>query len=150
VGVSVDDHSSTVTASRRLTNDVRLGPLTESLEKFVVDALLHVNTRTSTAALAVVIKDTEVDPRDSVVDVGVVKDDVGRLATKLKGDLLEVGSSSSLHDLATNDGRTSESDLVDIHVGGNGSTSDLSEPADHIDDTSREASFLDELCGVKT
>jgi len=77
--------------------------------------------------LAVVVEDSEIDPRDSVINVGVVKDNVWRLATKLKGDLLEVGSSSSLHDLATNDGRTSESDLVNVHVRRDGSTSDLAE-----------------------
>ena len=119
--------SGTITASRRLTNNVRLGPLAEPLQELVIDTLLDVNTRSSTAALAVVVEDSEIDPRDSVINVGVVKDNVWRLATKLKGDLLEVGSSSSLHDLATNDGRTSESDLVNVHVRRDGSTSDLAE-----------------------
>jgi len=60
----------------RVTNNVLGGSLLESLDELVINALLDVNSRASAAALAVVEEDTEVDPRDSVVDVSIVEDDV--------------------------------------------------------------------------
>jgi hypothetical protein len=66
--------------------------------------------------------------------------------TMLEGDLLQVGRGGGLEDCATNDGGTGESDLVDVHVRGEGGTSDLTETGDDVDDTRGEASFLDE-CG---
>lgn len=128
-----------------VADDVLLRPLLEALDELVVDALLHVDTRASTAALAVVEEDTEVDPRDGVVNVGVLEDDVRRLATELKGDLLQVRASGSLEDLATDNGRASEGDLVDVHVRGDGRTGDLTKTGEDVDDTWREAGLLDEL-----
>lgn len=87
-----------------VTNDVLGSPLPEPLNELVIDALLHVDTRTSTAALAVIVEDTKVDPGDGVVNVGVVEDNVGGLATELEGDLLEVGTGCGLHNLTTNNG----------------------------------------------
>jgi hypothetical protein len=48
--------------SEGVANNVLLCALLELLDELVVDALLDVHTRTSTAALAVVEEDTEVDP----------------------------------------------------------------------------------------
>lgn len=124
---------------------VLLSSLLESSKELVVDALLDVDTGTSTAALAVVVVDTEVDPRDSLLNVGIIEDDVGGLATKLEGDLLQVGGGSSLHDLSADDGGTSEGDLVDVHVGGKGSTGSLTEARDKVENTSGEASLLNVL-----
>jgi hypothetical protein len=45
-----------------VTDDVLLSTLLEALDELLVDALLHVNSRTSTAALSVVEEDTKVDP----------------------------------------------------------------------------------------
>lgn len=128
-----------------VTNLVGLSTLLESLEELVVDFLLHEDAGTSTAALAVVVIDTKVDPLDSGIDIGVLEDDVGRLATELEGDLLEVGRSSGLHNGATDQGGASESNLVNIHVRGNSSTSDLSETVDQVEDACGETSLLDEL-----
>lgn len=89
-------------------------------------------------------EDTKVDPRDGVVNVGIVEDNVGRLATELEGDLLQVAASSGLHDLSSDEGGASEGNLVNIHVCRKGGTSDLSESRNDVDDTGREASFLDE------
>lgn len=126
---------------------VGLGALLEAGDELVVDALLHVDAGAGAAALAVVEEDTEVDPRDGVVDVGVVEDNVGRLASELKGDLLEVGVGGGLEDLATDKGGAGEGDLVDVHVRGEGGTSGLSETGDDVDDSGREASLLDQLGG---
>lgn len=130
-----------------VANNVLRRPLLELLDELVVDALLHVDAGTGTAALAMVEEDTEVDPRDGVVNVGVLKDDVWRLATKLKSDLLQVGASSGLHDLATDNSRASERDLVDVHVRGNGGTSDLTETRDDVDNTWWETGLLDQAGG---
>lgn len=126
---------------------VGLGALLEAGDELVVDALLHVDAGAGAAALAVVEEDTKVDPRDGVVNVGVVEDDVGRLASKLEGDLLQVGVGSGLEDLATDKGGAGEGDLVDIHVRGESGTGSLSEAGDDVDDSGREASLLDELGG---
>ena len=123
--------------------------LLEALDKLVVNALLNVDTATGTAALAVVEENTKVDPGNGIVNVGVVKDDVGALATKLEGDLLQVGACCSLHDLTADDGGASEGNLVNVHVRGNGGTGGLTKAGDDVDDTRREASLLDELCGVE-
>jgi hypothetical protein len=129
-----------------IADDVLLCALLELLDEVVVDALLDIDTSTGAAGLAVVEEDTKVDPRDGVVNVGILEDDVGRLATELEGDLLQVGGGGGLEDCAADDGGTSEGDLVDVHVRGESGTSDLTEAGDDVDDTRREASFLDE-CG---
>lgn len=59
-----------------VTNDVLGSTFSEARQEFVVDALLDVDTRTGAAALAVVEEDTKVDPRDGVVNVGILKDNV--------------------------------------------------------------------------
>lgn len=130
-----------------VANDVLEGALLEASQELVVDALLDVDTGAGAAALAVVEEDTEIDPGDGVVDIGVLEDDVGRLAAELESNLLQVGTSSRLEDLTANDGRTSEGDLVNVHVRGNGLTSDLAETRDDVDDTRREASLLDQAGG---
>lgn len=134
----------------RITDNVLLCSLLEPLDELVVDTLLNVDSATSTAALAVVEEDTKVDPRDGVVNVGVIEDNVGGLATKFEGDLLQVAASSGLHDLATDEGGTGEGDLVDIHVGGNGCTTDLTETSNDVDNTWWETSLLDERGGDVT
>lgn len=53
---------------------------------------------------------------DSFLEVGVLKDNVGALTTKLKCDLLDVGLGSLLHDLSADGRGTSESNLVDGRV----------------------------------
>lgn len=129
----------------RVTDLVLLSSLFEGSEELVIDAFLDKYTGTSTAALAVVVVDTEVDPVDGLLNISVVKDDVGRLATKLKGDLLEVRGSSGLHDLSANDSRTSKCDLVNVHVSREGSTGSLAEARNKVENTGRETSLLDEL-----
>lgn len=52
------------------------GTLLESLNKLVVDTGLNVDTGTSTAALAVVEENTKVDPRDGIINIGIVEDNV--------------------------------------------------------------------------
>lgn len=126
------------------------GTLLEASDEFVVDLLVDQDTRTGAAALAVVEEDTKVGPRDSVVNVGIVEDNVGRLATQLESDLLQVTLGSGLQDHTANDGRTSEGNLVDVHVVGDGVTGHTTETRDDVDNTGGEASLLNEFTHVQT
>lgn len=81
---------------------------------------------------------TERSPRDGLVEVGVVVNDVGRLSSELEGDTLQVGLGSSGHDLATDRGRTGESDLLDLEVRRDGGTDSVSVTSDDVDDTGRK------------
>lgn len=126
------------------------GTLPEASDELVVDALLDQQPRAGTAALAVVEEDTKVGPRDGVVNVSILEDDVGGLATQLEGDLLEVALGRGLEDGTADHGGTGEGDLVNVHVAGDGSTSDTTETGDDVDHTRGEASLLDELTGVQT
>jgi len=126
------------------------GTLLEASDELVVNALLDQQARTGAAALAVVEEDTEVSPGDSVVDIGVLEDNVGGLATELKSNLLQVRLGSGLQDHTANESGTSEGDLVDVHVAGDGGTGDTAETGDDVNDTGREASLDNKLGGVKT
>lgn len=119
--------------------------LLEAGKELVVDALLDVDTRTSAAALTVVEEDTLVGPLDGLVEVGIVKDDVGRLATELEGDLLEVALGSGLHDHTTDGSAAGEGNLADLGVAGEGITSNGTVASDDVDNTWGEASLDDEL-----
>jgi len=91
----------------------------------------------------VVEEDTESGPLDSRLEISILEDDVGRLSSQLEGDLLQVGRSSSLHDLSTNRSRSSEGDLSDLGVLGDGRTDDGSISVDDVDNTLRKS--LDQL-----
>lgn len=121
------------------------GALLEGLEELVVDALLDEDAGAGAAALAVVEVDAKVDPGDGLLNVGVVKHNIGGLAAQLKGDLLEVGGGGGLHDGAADNGGAGEGDLVNVHVGGNGGTGRLTEAGEKVEDTRGEASLLDVL-----
>jgi len=130
-----------------VTDSVLGSTLPEPLKELVVNLLLDVDTRTSAAALSVVEVDTKVDPVDSLIDVGIGKNNVRALATELEGNLLQVGASSRLHDLATDNSGTSEGNLVNAHVSGHGGTGDLTETGNDVDHTRGKASLLDQCTG---
>ena len=136
--------------SEWVTDFVGLRPLLKLLNELVIDALLDVDSRASTAALAVIEEDTKVDPRDGVLDVGIVEDDVRTLAAKFKRDLLQVRASGGLHDLAANDGAAGEGNFIYVHMGGQGGTGDLAEPGEDVDDTRRETSLFREFGCVES
>ena len=54
------------------------------------------------------------DPGNGLVQIGIVKDDGGTLASEFEGDLLQVGLGGSLHDLTANESATSEGNLYVI------------------------------------
>lgn len=133
-----------------IANDILRRSLLELLDELVVDAFLDVDSRSGTAALAVVEEDAKVHPGDGVVDIRVVEDDVRALAAQLQGDLLQVRSRGRLHDLTAHDGAAGEGDLVDIHVRGDGRTGDLTEPGENVDDARWETGLFDKIAHVES
>ena len=55
-----------------------------------------------------------------------------------------------MQDGSANQGRAGEGDLVDVHMGGNGSTSRLAEAGDDVDDTSWDTGLLAKSGGKQT
>ena len=60
------------------------------LHKAIVDAGLDINTASSAAILSLVAKNPAVDPRNCLVQIGIIKDDVWRFASQFQGDLFEI------------------------------------------------------------
>lgn len=106
------------------------------------------------------VQDTVGGPVDSLIEVAIVEDDVGRLAAELKSDSLQIRFGGSLHNLATDEGRSSESDLalssercddrqeytylLDTHVRGDCRTDGVAVSGEDVDDTLGETSLLDD------
>ena len=135
--------------TKGVTHNVLLRSGLECFDKLVIDPLLDIYPGSSAAALAVVEENTEVDPRDRIFDIRIVEDNIRALATKLQGNLFQIRASGRFHDLPADNGRSGESDLVNVHVGREGSTSNLAEARDDVDDTGWETGFFDELGGVE-
>ncbi len=86
------------------------------LQELVLDLLVHVDTRRSTADLAVVEEDAHVGPLHGIVDVCVLEYDGGGFAAEFQGDLLQVGLGGGLEEETAGTGRAGEGDLVDVGV----------------------------------
>ena len=86
------------------------------LDELVVDLLVHQHARPGLADLALVHEGAEERAEGGGVEVGVVEDDVGRLAAELERDLLQ-GAGAELHDAAADLGRAGEGDLADVGMG---------------------------------
>lgn len=116
----------------RVSNLEGVDLLGEEVEEFVVDSLLDVDPRSGTAALSVVEEQSEGGPRDGLLEVGVVEDNVGRLSSELESHVLEVGRSGGLHDDTSDEGRSSEGELVESRVRkreGDAKEGELNEPS---------------------
>jgi hypothetical protein len=135
----------------------------ELLCELVVNTLLDVNPGTSTTSLTVVEADIskgcemyQIDSQDTltgvcdgIVDIGIVKDDVGTLSTELERDLLQVTVCGLFEDLLSDSGRTSEGDLVDSWRGSKGLSDGRTVTDNDVDDTGGDTSLLDELGHVQ-
>jgi hypothetical protein len=100
---------------QRVTDPQRLEPALQRGDEFLGDRLLHQQPRPGAADVTLVEEDPVYDAFDSLVDRGVVEDDVGGLAAEFEGELLARaggGSGNQAADL----GRTGEGDLVDVRV----------------------------------
>jgi hypothetical protein len=84
-------------------------------------------------------------PVHCLVQIGVIEDDVGTLASEFESDVLQVALCCSLHDLPSDEGATSEGDLVDLGVRRDGSTNGVAVAGDDVDNTGRETGLVNEL-----
>lgn len=85
----------------------------QALDNLVIDTLLHQHARAGRAHLPRVEEDAAGRGLRSRLDVRIIEDDVGRLATELKRHPFEVAG-RALHDAAADAGRAGERNLVDI------------------------------------
>lgn len=117
--------------------------LLEEGDEFVVNGVVDEDARRRRAHLALVIHDTDVSPLGGLLEVGVAEDHEGRLAAGLEGDVLH-GAGGHLHDLLTGGSGAGESNLVDVRVAHERWAGGSSEAVNDVDDTRREAGFLEE------
>ena len=87
----------------------------EPLDDFVVRLLLHQHAGAGRADLAGIEEDAGGRSFGRGFEIGIVENDVGRLAAELERDALEVAG-RALHDSAADAGRAGEGDLVDVGV----------------------------------
>jgi len=78
------------------------------------------------------------------IKVSVFSDDIGGFSSKLKGNSLKVLFMGISHDIVTDLGRASEGNFIDSWMPGKVS-SNVSKTRYDVDNTSWEASFLNEL-----
>jgi hypothetical protein len=95
------------------------------------------------------LQDTLASVCDGIVDIGIIKDDVGTLSTELERNLLQVTVCGLFEDLLSDSGRTSEGDLVDSRRRSKGLTNSRTVTDNDVDDTSGDTSLLDELGHVQ-
>src|SRR5215208_5071135 len=93
----------------------------ETGNEILRDAFLHEEPGSGTTDLALVEPDRIDETFDRAVDIGIVEDDIGRLAAKLQSERL-AGAGGFLADEAADLGRAGEGDLVDILVLDEGGT----------------------------
>ena len=96
------------------------------------------------AGLAGVHVATEEPGGDGGGEVGVVEQDVGRLAAELERDPLDA-LGRQLHDPPAGPGGAGEGDHVDLGVRGDRFTDDRPDPADQIEHAGREPHLVDDV-----
>src|SRR5215218_5225369 len=119
------------------------GLLREALDELVVAPLLDEEPGTGDAGLPGGREDSRDHPVRHGLHVGVLEDDVGRLATELQGDLGEVVG-GILHDLLARLRRAGEGHLVHPRVAHQGAPRGWAEARDDVEDPGREARLLEE------
>jgi len=82
-------------------------------------------------------------PVNSLLQIRIVEDDIRALSTKFEGNVLQVALRGSLHDLPADKSASGESNLIDIHVLGDGCSDGVSVAGDDVDDTWWESGLLD-------
>lgn len=120
----------------------------EERDELIVHRVVNQDTGGRSADLALVIHDTDVGPLSSLLKVGILKHNQWGLASGLEGNVLK-GASSHLHNLTTSGSGASESNLVNIGVLHQRSTSHTTVTVNDVNDTGRETSLLDQTSQVK-
>lgn len=86
--------------------------LDQPLQQSIRDALLYDQARCRTTDLALIPEDSEHDPFDGSLDVGVVEHDERRFTTEFEADVLDILRGSH-EDFRAGRDRAGEGDLVD-------------------------------------
>ncbi len=111
------DHGAHVDALvERVAEAEAVHPVLQLGVEAVGDAFLHDEARAGAADLALVEPDRVDQAFDRAIEIGIVEDDVGRLAAKFERQRL-AGAGRGFADLAADLGRAGEGDLVDARVG---------------------------------
>ena len=90
-------------------------------------------------------QDTKGSPVHGLLQVCVVKDDIGALSAQFQGYVLQVALGRCFQDLAPDECRTSEGDFLDLHVMSDSIANSVSVADEDVDDAGRETSLVDEL-----
>lgn len=106
---------------------------------------MNEKTGAGNAALALVEEEGELSLSNRHIDVSIVHDNVGGLATKLERDALQVVHVGVTHNLVTNFGAASEGNLVNIFVLSESFTSNGTITWNNVEDTVGEASLVEKL-----
>src|SRR5262249_50895824 len=128
----------------RVADRERLRPLDEPLDDRVVLRLGDEEPRPRLARLSLVEEAAEERAVDRHLEVGVVEDDVGRLAAQLEGHLLD-GAGSELLNAPADLRRAGERDLVDERARAQLLAALGAAPVDDVDDALREIGLVDDL-----
>lgn len=128
----------------RIAKAKAAGPFDEATDEIVVDAGLDKDARPGNAALSLARENAEQHAVDGLVEIGIGKDDVGRLAAQFEGDR---------HDLFRRDGadpasggRTAgEGHLGDTGMGNEGRPGDGSGAGQYRQQAFRQAGFVAQL-----
>src|SRR5690606_8207120 len=121
----------------RVADAQRLHAAPELVDETGLDGLLDEQARAGAADLALVEPDGVDQALDGAVDVGVLEDDVGRLAAELEGEAF-AGAGGRAADQLADLGGAGEGDLLDIGVGDDGGAG-VAHAGDDIDDARRQA-----------
>src|SRR5205085_12397823 len=108
------------------------------------DIFLHEQARTSAAHLALVEPDGIDNALYDAVQIGIIEDDERGFAAQLEREFL-TGTGGGAANAASDIGRAGEGDLVDIWMAHQRLTNLRSFSRQDIDDTRRQAHFLDNL-----
>ncbi|EER34470.1 aldehyde dehydrogenase [Candida tropicalis MYA-3404] len=147
VSVSLGTHESVF--FKWITNFKGFGSLLESSNNFVVNTRLNQETGTSTTDFTRVVEDRNNQVINSLIQVGIVENNVWGFTTQFQSNLLQVGFSSQFHNNLTSSSRTSESNLVNLWVAGNSSTSSGTETWNNVDNTLWHTGFNQQLGKVQ-
>ena len=117
-------------------------------DEAVVDRALHEQPRARLAALPRRREDPRDHPLDRLVEVGVVEDDVGRLAAELERDRLEM-LRRELVDLAAGCRAAGEADVRDRGMRHQRLADLRTQAGDDVDDTVRKARLSEEAAPAR-
>mmetsp|Transcript_1886 Transcript_1886/g.2835 ORF Transcript_1886/g.2835 Transcript_1886/m.2835 type:complete len:261 (+) Transcript_1886:411-1193(+) len=110
--------------------------------KLVVDGVLHKKTGTCTAALALVQKETYMSCSYSLVQICIFANNQRTLASKFKGDILEVALACVLLDQLANSSATGKANLINFRVKCKRLSSRWTESTEYLNNSRGEPSLL--------